>query len=147
MSIHLISDKSFLTKRGVNADMSRKNIFDFPVDNRVELGYYLVDVRTACVFISIVPCGKGRIVMATLSSGPRVNARSTPRIHEGIKRNCIELSERGLVFEGRQVSAEALVSALLKCYLDLTLDEQLTMMRPALKELEKELEEMDHDFS
>ena len=78
--------------------------------------------------------------MATLSSGPRVNARSTPRIHEGIKRNCIELSERGLVFEGRQVSAEALVSALLKCYLDLTLDEQIAMMKPALKELEKELD-------
>lgn len=85
--------------------------------------------------------------MATLSSGPRVNARSTPRIHEGIKRNCIELSERGLVFEGRQVSAEALVSALLKCYLDLSIDEQIQMMRPALKELERELEEMDHDFS
>jgi cytidylate kinase len=85
--------------------------------------------------------------MATLSSGPRINARSTPRIHESIKRNCIELSDRGLTFEGRQVSAEALVSALLKCYLDLTIEEQVSMMTPALKDLESELEEMNQDCS
>jgi hypothetical protein len=31
--------------------------------------------------------------------------------------------------------------------LDLTLDEQIAMMKPALKDLERELEEMDQDFS
>lgn len=81
--------------------------------------------------------------MATLSTGPRINARSTPRIHEGIKKNCLELSDLGLTFEGRQVSAEALVSALLACYLNLSLAEQAEMMKLALKDLERELLDLD----
>ena len=49
MSIHLISDRNSLTRRGVNAEMSRKKIFDFLVDNRFEPDYYLIDARTSCV--------------------------------------------------------------------------------------------------
>lgn len=78
--------------------------------------------------------------MASLSLGPRINARTLPRIHRGIKNHCQALSDSGCTFEGRPVSAECLVSAILSAYLDLNYKEQLAFIKPALALLEEELE-------
>lgn len=74
----------------------------------------------------------------TLSNGPRVNARTLPRLHDFVREHVRRLSKDGLYFEGRVVSAEAMVSALLALYASLPYDVQKRMMAAALKDLESE---------
>ena len=63
---------------------------------------------------------KGILAMASLSAGPRINARTTRRIHGGIKKLSLIATAEGLRFQGRDVSSEAIVSAVLFEFLDLT---------------------------
>lgn len=77
--------------------------------------------------------------MATLSQGPRINARTTPRIHRAIKFVANMGSVAGLEFQGRDLSSEAVVSAILLEFLELSDQDQVDFLRPALKKLEVEL--------
>lgn len=77
--------------------------------------------------------------MATLSHGPRLNARTTPRIHVAVKRLAISATASGLTFQGRAMSAEAIISAILTEFLELPQEKQLRFLEPALRKLEKEL--------
>ncbi|MFM1801587.1 MAG: hypothetical protein RJA81_939 [Planctomycetota bacterium] len=77
--------------------------------------------------------------MSTLSQGPRINARTTPRIHRGIKHVAVTASVHGLQFQGRDLSSEAIVSAIMTEFLELSEQEQVEFLRPALKKLEAEL--------
>lgn len=78
--------------------------------------------------------------MASLSLGPRINARTLPRIHRAIKDNCQKLTDAGCTFEGRAISTESLVSAVMMAYLDLDFKTQLQFIRPAMELLEQELD-------
>ena len=78
--------------------------------------------------------------MASLSHGPRLNARTTPRIHRGIKMAAIQVSADGLSFQGRDVTSEAIISAILSEFLKLNREEQLLFLKPTLKDLETEVE-------
>lgn len=74
--------------------------------------------------------------MATLSHGPRINARTTPEIHNAVKRLGINATARGLTFQGRSVSSEAVVSAILLVFLQRDEDEQIKFLEQALRHLE-----------
>jgi len=78
--------------------------------------------------------------MATLSQGPRLNARTTARIHRAIKTVGIQASIRGLQFQGRDVTSEAIISSVLLEFLKLSQEDQTEFLRHALKELQTELE-------
>lgn len=84
--------------------------------------------------------------MASLSLGPRINARTLPRIHKSIKSHCQQLTDAGCTFEGRAISTESLVSTVMMAYLDLDLKTQLEFIKPAMKLLEQELDATP-DFS
>ena len=84
--------------------------------------------------------------MASLSLGPRINARTLQRIHKSIKLHCQQLTDAGCTFESRAISTESLVSAVMMAYLDLDLKTQLEFIKPAMKLLEKELD-VTPDFS
>jgi len=77
--------------------------------------------------------------MATLSQGPRLNARTTRRIHAAIKHLALQSSVAGVTFQGRDISSEAIISAVLLEYLELSTDDQIAFLRPALRKLEAEL--------
>lgn len=77
--------------------------------------------------------------MATLSHGPRINARTTPEIHNAIKRLGINSTARGLTFQGRTVSSEAIVSAILLAFLEKEEDKQIKFLEGALRKLEEVL--------
>lgn len=74
--------------------------------------------------------------MATLSHGPRINARTTPEIHNAVKRLGINATARGLTFQGRTVSSEAIVSAVLLAFLTRDEDDQIRFLDTALRRLE-----------
>ena len=74
--------------------------------------------------------------MATLSHGPRIIARTTPEIHNAVKRLGINATARGLTFQGRTVSSEAIVSAILLAFLRKDEDEQIKFLEVALRHLE-----------
>lgn len=74
--------------------------------------------------------------MATLSHGPRINARTTPEIHNAVKRLGINATARGLTFQGRTVSSEAIVSAVLLAFLSREEDDQIRFLDTALRRLE-----------
>ena len=74
--------------------------------------------------------------MATLSHGPRINARTTPEIHNAVKRLGINATARGLTFQGRTVSSEAIVSAVLLAFLTREEDDQIKFLDTALRRLE-----------
>lgn len=78
--------------------------------------------------------------MASLSHGPRLNARTTPRIHRGIKMSAILVTSNGLNFQGRAVTSEAIISAILSEFLKLPNEDQKEFLKGTLKELEQELE-------
>jgi len=82
---------------------------------------------------------KGIETMASLSAGPRINARTTRRIHGGIKKLSLIATAEGLRFQGRDVSSEAIVSAVLFEFLDLTEKEQMTFLTATFPRLEAEL--------
>jgi hypothetical protein len=77
--------------------------------------------------------------MATLSHGPRINARTTPDIHNAVKRLALNSTRRGLTFQGRQVSSEAIVSAVLLKFLKWPEDEQVKFLESAFRDLENAL--------
>jgi len=77
--------------------------------------------------------------MATLADGPRLNARTTRRIHLGIKRSGLMMTFRGLRFMGRDVTSESIISAVLSAYLDLTEEQQEKFLRDAFPKLEEEV--------
>jgi hypothetical protein len=77
--------------------------------------------------------------MATLSQGPRLNARTTSRIHMGIKQCALISSQRGLHFQGRDLSVECVISAILLEFLELNDQDQADFLKPALRKLEAEL--------
>ena len=77
--------------------------------------------------------------MATLSHGPRLNARTTPRIHAAVKMLAYSMTAKGTTFQGRQITSEAVISALLLEFLELPEDKQIKFLEPALRKLEKEL--------
>ena len=77
--------------------------------------------------------------MASLSAGPRINARTTRRIHGGIKKISLIATAEGLRFQGRDVSSEAIVSAVLFEFLDLTEKEQMAFLTATFPRLEAEL--------
>ena len=81
------------------------------------------------------------VLVMTLSDGPRVNARTLPRLHAFVREHVRRLSKEGMYFEGRVVSAEAFVSALLATYASLPFEVQKKLMASALKELEEECRE------
>lgn len=74
--------------------------------------------------------------MATLSHGPRINARTTPEIHNAVKRLGINATARGLTFQGRTVSSEAIVSAVLLAFLAREEEDQIKFLDAALRRLE-----------
>lgn len=74
--------------------------------------------------------------MATLSHGPRINARTTPEIHNAVKRLGINATARGLSFQGRTVSSEAIVSAILLAFLHKSEEDQIRFLDVALRQLE-----------
>lgn len=74
--------------------------------------------------------------MATLSHGPRINARTTPEIHNAVKRLGINATARGLSFQGRTVSSEAIVSAILLAFLRKSEEDQIKFLEIALRQLE-----------
>lgn len=75
--------------------------------------------------------------MATLSHGPRINARTTPGIHNAIKRLGINATHKGLTFQGRSVSSEAIVSAIMLAFLEKPEDDQIKFLEMAFPKLEK----------
>ena len=77
--------------------------------------------------------------MSVLSQGPRLNARTTPRIHRGIKHVAVVASVHGLQFQGRDLSVEAVISSILSEFLELPEKDQVEFLRPALRKLETEL--------
>jgi hypothetical protein len=77
--------------------------------------------------------------MATLSQGPRLNARTTRRIHTAIKHAALNATVAGVTFQGRDVSSEALISAILAEFIEISREDQIAFLRPALAKLEKEL--------
>lgn len=77
--------------------------------------------------------------MATLSQGPRLNARTTRRIHAAIKHLALVATTEGLTFQGRDISSEAIISALMLEFLEIDRPQQLAFLKPALKKLEAEL--------
>lgn len=77
--------------------------------------------------------------MATLSHGPRLNARTTTRIHTAVKRLALVMTSRGATFQGRTITSEAIISGLLTEFLELPEDKQIKFLEPALRKLEKEL--------
>lgn len=80
--------------------------------------------------------------MPTLSQGPRLNARTTHRIHRGVKQVALVASANGLQFQGRDLSSEAVISAVLIEFLKLSHDEQKQFLEYSLKELENELSDV-----
>ena len=77
--------------------------------------------------------------MATLSQGPRLNARTTRRIHGLVKQLGIACSSQGLTFQGRDISSEAIISAVLLEMLELPQKDQVEFLRIAFRKLEQEL--------
>lgn len=77
--------------------------------------------------------------MATLSHGPRLNARTTARIHTAVKKLALDATTQGMTFQGRAVTSEAIISAILVEFLEITEDKQLKFLEPAMRKLEKEL--------
>jgi len=77
--------------------------------------------------------------MATLSQGPRLNARTTRRIHSAVKHLCLACNAAGISFQGRDVSSEAIISAVLLEMLELPQKDQIDFLRIALRKLEAEL--------
>ena len=77
--------------------------------------------------------------MATLSHGPRINARTTPEIHSAVKRLALNATHAGLTFQGRQVSSESIVSAVLLVFLQRPEDDQIKFLERAFRTLEAEL--------
>jgi hypothetical protein len=75
----------------------------------------------------------------TLSQGPRLNARTTRRIHTAVKHLSLKCTTEGISFQGRDVSVEAVISAVLIELLALKEDEQISFLETALKKLEAEL--------
>jgi hypothetical protein len=45
----------------------------------------------------------------------------------------------GVTFQGRDVSSEALISAILAEFIEISREDQIAFLRPALAKLEKEL--------
>lgn len=77
--------------------------------------------------------------MATLSQGPRLNARTTRRIQTAVKRLSLACTASGLTFQGRDISSEAIISAVRLELLELPRDDQIEFLSYALKKLEAEL--------
>lgn len=75
-----------------------------------------------------------------LSHGPRVNARTTPRIAQDLKNTVVQMQHDGITFDGRILSTEALVSALLLTFLELSYDDRIELVKNALPDLKKECE-------
>lgn len=78
-----------------------------------------------------------------LSHGPRLNARTTPRIHRATKVLVNQLAMDGVTFSGRIVTIEALLSGVLKAYLDLPYESQKQLMLKVLPDLQKECDATD----
>ena len=77
--------------------------------------------------------------MATLSHGPRLNARTTKRIHVAVKKLALQSTSQGLTFQGRSVTSEAIISAILTEFLELPQDKQIRFLDKSLRKLEAEL--------
>jgi hypothetical protein len=77
-------------------------------------------------------------LMSSLSTGPRLNARSTKRIHAGAARLSLILESDGLTFEGGRPGVEAIVSALVSAFLTVPYDQQKAFLKKAFVELEEE---------
>lgn len=77
--------------------------------------------------------------MATLSHGPRLNARTTPEIHQAVRRLSINATAKGLTFQGRAVSVESIVSAVMFEFLKTSEDRQIQFLEKAFRNLENEL--------
>lgn len=77
--------------------------------------------------------------MFHLSYGPRLNARTTPRIHKATKMLVNKLAADGITFDSRIISVETLISAILKLFLDLPYDSQKQILERVLPELMAEL--------
>lgn len=80
-----------------------------------------------------------RYAVATLSHGPRINARTTPEIHRAIKRLSVNASAHGLTFQGRAVSCEAIVSTVMLAFLNKPQDEQIKFLEKGFRLLETHL--------
>jgi len=80
--------------------------------------------------------------MASLSSGPRINARTTRRIHLAIKRVGLIMTANGLRFQGRDISSECITSAVLYAFLELPEAKQEAFLRDILPKLEAELNQV-----
>lgn len=77
--------------------------------------------------------------MSVLSQGPRLNARTTPRIHNAIRDLATDLTRNGLRFGDRTLPVEALISAIVSGFLELSREEQTAYLKVALPKLEKEV--------
>jgi hypothetical protein len=77
----------------------------------------------------------------SLSHGPRLNARTTPRIHMATKVLVNRLCVDGYTFDGRILTVESLISTILKGFLDLPYESQKKFMDKVLPELTKECQE------
>jgi len=80
-----------------------------------------------------------------LSHGPRLNARTTPRIHRAVKVTVNRMCLDGVSFDGRILTTEAFVSGVLKAFLDVPYDAQLRLMKQVLPDLQKECELVGND--
>lgn len=80
-----------------------------------------------------------------LSEGLRVNARTLPRLHKFVADHCKDLSKDGVYFNGRVLSAEAFISALLATYAALPYQMQKKLVVSALRDLEEECRETKMD--
>lgn len=80
-----------------------------------------------------------------LSLGPRLNARTTPRIHRATKVLVNRLCVDGYTFDGRILTVESLISSVLKGFLDLPYESQKKFLDKTIPELKKECDETSLD--
>lgn len=75
-----------------------------------------------------------------LSQGPRLNARTTDRIHRATLILKNKMCQDGVVFDERILTTEALVSCVLKAFLDIEYEDQLALIKAVVPDLERECE-------
>ena len=107
-------------------------------------GTYVVDssqlypAPAPAVLRPISQPAKKVVKMLHLSQGPRLNARTTPRIHRAVKVLVNRMNLDGAVYDGRVLTTEALVSCVLKAFLDLPYQSQLDLVEQTVPSLEQE---------